>query len=331
MIRDILAFDDNTEVELKVLLIRKDLKKSQRTQGVRLEMELGDSSGTIKGIVFDDAETVDSSISVGRIYSIKGVLGTFNKERRIVIAPSGLSEITGGDIYSYLPRSERDIEEMWREFLGLIRSVKDKYMSTLLKYVFIDDKEFAGKFKKAPAAVFYHQNYVGGLLEHTLKVVNICMVLAKEYENIQRDLLVTGALLHDIGKVLEYKVFPLERTFEGRLLGHIALGYNMVKTKIDNLRSLPGMGFPKVLELGILHMILSHHGRLEWGSPVVPMTPEALVLHYADVIDSKMWSVFDKLKEAERQGDVWTDAIKSLDNIRFFNPSSLKENAEEDF
>ena len=331
MIKDILTLDDNTEVELRVLLIRKDIKKSQRTQGVRLEMELGDSSGTIKGIVFDDAENVDSILSVGKVYSVKGVLGTFNRERRIVITPSALSEVPEEDMYSYLPRSERDIEEMWTELLSLIRSVKNKYMAALLRYVFIDDREFSEKFKKAPAAVFYHQNYVGGLLEHTLKVVNICMVLAREYENINRDLLITGALLHDIGKVLEYRIFPLERTAEGRLLGHIALGYNMVKSKIDNLRSLPGRGFPKILELGILHMILSHHGKLEWGSPVVPMTPEALVLHYADVIDSKMWSVFDKLKEAERQGDTWTDAIKNLDNIRFFNPSSIKENAEEDF
>ncbi len=331
MIRDILSLEDNTEVEIKALLVKKDIKKSQRTQGIRLEMELSDSSGTIKGIIFEDAENVDAGLSVGKVYNIKGMLGTFNRERRIIITPSNVLELTEEDIYAYLPRSERDIEEMWTQLLGLIRVVKDRHMSGLLKYIFVDDREFADKFKKAPAAVFYHQNYVGGLLEHTLKVVNICMVLAKEYENINRDLLITGALLHDVGKVLEYRVFPLERTYEGRLLGHIALGYNMVKSKIDNLRSLPGTGFPKVLELGILHMILSHHGKLEWGSPVVPMTPEALVLHYADVIDSKMWSVFNKLKEAERQGDVWTDAIKNLDNIRFFNPSSLKENAEEDF
>lgn len=329
MIKDIFALEDNTEVSLKVLLMRKGIKKSQRTHSIRLEMEFCDSSGSIKGIIFDDAERVDSGIQVGRIYSIKGVLGTFNNERRLVITPSGLSELEGEDIHNYLPKSERDIEEMWDEFNSIIQSVKDKYMVALLKYIFIEDKHFSDRFKKSPAAVFYHQNYVGGLLEHTIKVVNICKVLSMEYKGINRDLLITGALLHDVGKVLEYNIFPLERTYEGRLLGHIALGYNMVKSKIDNLRSMPLLGFPRVLELGILHMILSHHGKLEWGSPVVPMTPEALVLHYADVIDSKLWSVFEKISEAELRGAAWTDAIKNLDNIRFFNTASLKEDAEE--
>ena len=331
MIKDILGLKDNQEVELKVLLLRKDLKKSQKTQQLRLEMELGDASGIIKGIVFDDAESVDNDLNIGSIYRIKGTLGTYNGERRIVLESSGFSEMGDEDIYDYLPRTERDIEKMWNEMLTFIKKVKDKHMSTLLKYIFVDDKDFAERFKKAPAALFYHQNYVGGLLEHTLKVANICEVLSREYEDINRDLLITGALLHDVGKVFEYKVFPRERTYEGRLLGHIALGYNMVKSKIDNLRSLPGGTIPKVTELGILHMILSHHGKLEWGSPVVPMTPEALVLHYADLIDARMWSVFDKLKEAQKHKNAWTDAIRSLDNIRFFNPIPLQGDEEEDF
>ncbi len=329
MIKDLLELEDSSKVEIDVLVVKKDLKRSARTQGVRLEVELRDSSGTIKGVIFDDAESIQDKINEGKVYRVKGMLSTFNRERRIVIEKDSVSVIENADIYLYLPHTEEDMELMWNELTGLVRSVKDKHMHALLKYFFVEDRDFVEKFKKAPAAVFYHQNYVGGLLEHTLKVVNISLVLAKQYEGIDRDLLLTGALLHDVGKVKEYSVFPLERTAEGRLLGHIALGYNMVKNKIDNLRSIPGIGFPGVLELEILHMILSHHGKLEWGSPVVPMTSEALVLHYADVIDSKMWSVFDKLKEAERQGDVWTDGIKNLDNIRFFNPSPLKEDGEE--
>ena len=328
MIKDIIELEDNTRVKVDVLVIKKDLKRSARTQGIRLEMDLRDSSGLIKGIVFDDAEAVGENITEGKIYEIEGVISTYNKERRIVIDKDSIRVLEDADIYSYLPHTEEDIDSMWDELVEYIKSVKDKHMHALLKYFFLDDHEFAEKFKLAPAAVFYHQNYVGGLLEHTLKVVNISLVLAREYEGIDRDLLLTGALLHDVGKVKEYSLFPLERTPEGRLLGHIALGYNMVKNKIDNLRSIPGIGFPKVMELRILHMILSHHGKLEWGSPVVPMTAEALVLHYADVIDSKMWSVFEKLKEAERQGDIWTDVIKNLDNIRFFNPASLEEDGE---
>lgn len=328
MIKDILNLNDNQEVELKVLLLRKDLKKSQK---FRLEMEWSDSSGIIKGIVFDNAESLNKTLSVGSVYKIKGVLDTYGGERRIKLDNSEFYELSEEDMYEYLPRTEQDIGKMWNELVGLIRSVKDKNMSLLLKYIFLDDREFAQKFKRAPAALFYHQNYVGGLLEHTLKVVNICLVLSKEYKDTNKDLLITGALLHDVGKVFEYRVFPFERTPEGRLLGHIALGYNMVKSKIDNLRSLPGQNFPRVLELEILHMILSHHGKLEWGSPVVPMTPEALILHYADLLDSKMWSVFDKLKEAKRLGNLWTEAIRSMNNIRFFNPLSLEEDAEEGF
>ncbi len=329
MIKDIKGEKENTRVELEVLVVRKDLKRSVKSQGIRLELDLRDKSGTIKGVVFEEADKVVEIIKEGKIYRIEGVINTFNKERRIIINKDAISLLKDADIYDYLPHTEKDIALMWEKLLGHIRSIKNKHMKALLKYFFLEDQDFARMFKQAPAAVMYHQNYVGGLLEHTLKVVNISLVLAKEYEEIDRDLLLTGALLHDVGKVKEYRVFPLERTPEGRLLGHIALGYNMVKSKIDNLRSIPGIGFPKIMELRILHMILSHHGRLEWGSPVVPMTSEALVLHYADVIDSKMWSVFEKLKQAEEQGDIWTDTIKSLDNIRFFNPASLKEDGEE--
>jgi 3'-5' exoribonuclease len=145
------------------------------------------------------------------------------------------------------------------------------------------DEDFLLKFKLAPAATSFHHAYRGGLLEHTLSVVNLCDKFATAYENINRDILISGAILHDIGKVIEYNNKTFKRTDEGKLLGHIAIGITIVDKKAKKIRE-----FPEKILNAIKHLILSHHGELEWGSPVQPATVEAVLLHYADNIDSKI-------------------------------------------
>ena len=237
------------------------------------------------------------------------------------------------NLFEIVPSCPVDINILKEEFFSLKNEVQNPYLKVLLNE-FFEDKDFFEEFSKKPAAKDYHHNYIGGLLEHTVNVAKLCKTMAESYRykrKIKKDLLIAGALLHDVGKFYEYTYFPeIDKTKEGILLGHIAIGYEMVKNKIreirgkvDDKKNIPqqkelfeikkqhlseikGRGsfteFPEELEFEILHLILSHHGQKEWGSPVIPYTLEAQILHYADLIDSRIWMFEKAEKEAKDKG-----------------------------
>ncbi|MBQ7506969.1 MAG: HD domain-containing protein [Lachnospiraceae bacterium] len=187
------------------------------------------------------------------------------------------------DPADYLPSTEKNTEEMYRELLELTASIKNKYLNQILKNVF-DDGEFKKKFCFHSAAKSVHHGFAGGLLEHTLSVARNCEFFSKQYSILNRDLLVTAALFHDIGKLKELSTFPEnDYTDEGQLIGHIVTGAQMVT---DEIRRIPG--FPKLLGEELIHCILAHHGELEFGSPKKPELAEAIALSFADNLDAKM-------------------------------------------
>ncbi|HHY59264.1 MAG TPA: CRISPR-associated endonuclease Cas3'', partial [Clostridia bacterium] len=173
--------------------------------------------------------------------------------------------------------------EMWEELQQKIAGIANPHLQSLVRQIF-GDETLAEQFRRAPAAKAHHQAYLGGLLEHTLNVVKLAEQIAAAYEGVDRDLLLTGALLHDIGKIYEYRydVF-IDYTDAGRLLGHIVIGAGLVQ---ERLRDLPD--FPETLKLKVLHMIVSHHGRYEWQSPKRPKFLEAAILHQADYLDAEV-------------------------------------------
>ncbi len=184
----------------------------------------------------------------------------------------------------YIPSTIYDINDMYKEFLAYIDEIDDKWIKRLASDFFINDKEIASKFKIHTAAKSVHHNYYGGILEHTLGILRVCKSLADLYPTLNRALLYIGAMLHDIGKLKELSEFPIvEYTDEGQLIGHIVIGSEWVGEKVRGIE-----GFPKELELQIKHMILAHHGQLEFGSPKKPQLIEALILHYVDNIDAKI-------------------------------------------
>ena len=192
----------------------------------------------------------------------------------------------------YLPVSERDKKEMDAQLNALIGSVKNKYLHALLNAFFVEDDAFLKKFRTSSAAKSVHHGFVGGLMEHTLSVAALCDHLAKTYPVLHRDLLVTAALLHDIGKTKELSDFPEnDYTSEGQFLGHIYIGAQMLQSRCEQIPD-----FPEQLRLELVHCILAHHGKLEFGSPKKPSTPEALALNSADEIDAKL-ETFKELKE----------------------------------
>ena len=212
----------------------------------------------------------------------------------------------------YLPMSKKDIKKMYEELLGYIRSVKNPYLQKLLCGYFVENAAFAKAFQFHSAAKTVHHGFVGGLLEHTLSVTKLCDYYAGYYPMINRDLLLTAAIFHDVGKTRELSRFPEnDYTDDGQLLGHIIIGTEMVG---ESIRSIPG--FPEKLATELKHCILAHHGELEYGSPKKPALLEALALNFADNTDAKMETMIEALQSGgENKG--WLGYNRLLEsNIR---------------
>ncbi len=214
------------------------------------------------------------------------------------------------DPADYMPVSKKDIYEMYEEVLQLTDSVQQKHLKELLE-LFFKDEEFKKEFRNASAAKTIHHGFIGGLLEHSLSVAKLCNAMCDNYPILNRDLLITAALLHDVGKIRELSPFPEnDYTDDGQLLGHIYLGAQMVAEKAAQIK-----GFPAELSRELQHCILSHHGELEYGSPKKPALIEALVLSMADNLDAKVETFTEQLDNNDRKG--WLGYCKFLDtNIR---------------
>ncbi len=258
---------------------------------------LQDKTGTLDAKIWDpnsqgidDFDAMDYIEIMGDVTSFAGVLQISIKRAR----KAGEGEYDPGD---YLPVSARDRDEMYRQLMSYVNSVKNKWLSALLKYFFVENPEFMRAFQFSSAAKSVHHGFVGGLLEHTLSVAGLCEHYTKMYPYLNRDLLITAALFHDMGKTRELSLFPVnDYTDDGQLLGHIMIGAEMVH---DAIRQIPG--FPAKLESELKHCILAHHGELEYGSPKKPALAEAAALNLADNTDAKLETlreIFDSAKDA---------------------------------
>lgn len=227
--------------------------------------------------------------------------------KRVRVADAG--EFEPAD---YMPCSDKDIESMYKELLDIINSVSDANLNKLLKCFFVDDAEFVKKFKNHSAAKSIHHGFIGGLLEHTLSVAKLCIYIADNYPVIKRDLLVSAAIFHDIGKIDELSTFPEnDYTDEGQLVGHIVMGTMMVGEKMKQID-----GFPVTLGNELKHCILAHHGELEYGSPKKPALIEALALAHADNLDAKLQTFKEVLDDNKDKTD-WLGYNKMFEsNVR---------------
>ncbi len=254
---------------------------------------LQDKTGTLDGKVWDphsggiaDYEEMDFIEVYGEVINYNNNLQLNIKQIRI--AKEG--EYTPAD---YMPTTDKSTDKMYAELLRYIDKVGNQYLKQVLEYYFVKDEEFAKKFKAHSAAKSVHHGFSGGLLEHTLSVVKFCEYMAGAYPILNKDLLITGAICHDIGKIQELSAFPMnDYTDDGQLLGHIIIGVEMIG---DAVRSIPD--FPKKLASELKHCIVAHHGELEYGSPKKPALAEALALNFADCTDAKMQTLTELFKE----------------------------------
>ncbi|MCR5279093.1 MAG: HD domain-containing protein [Lachnospiraceae bacterium] len=258
---------------------------------------LQDKTGSLDGKIWDvgsagidDFDALDYVDVVGEVVDFNGPQLNIKRIRKCREGEY--------DPKDFLPVSERDIDEMYSELMGLVNGIGNKYLKALLEEFFVKDEDFIKKFRFSSAAKSVHHSFVGGLLEHTLSVAELCKVFAVEYDFLNRDLLITAALLHDVGKVREFSSFPEnDYTDEGNLLGHIVMGSEMIGIKARNVA-----GFPLSLENELKHCILAHHGKLEFGSPKKPAIVEAVALNYADDLDAKMETFKEILNGTTEKG-----------------------------
>ncbi len=265
-------------------------------------MILQDKTGTIDAKIWDpnslgidDFEALDYVDVVGDVISFNGMLQLNVKRAR---------KVSDGeyDPKEYLPVSERNIEEMYGELLQFIASVKNPYLNGLLEHFFVKDVDFAKRFKNHSAAKNVHHSFIGGLLEHTLSVTKLCDYYARSYTCINRDLLLTAAMFHDIGKLKEIAPFPVnDYTDDGNLLGHIVMGSQQIAEAAGKIP-----GFPDRLLAQLQHCILAHHGELEYGSPKKPSLIEAVALNLADNTDAKLETMREILEgTTSADGSEW--------------------------
>ena len=276
-----------------------------------LSVTLQDKTGVIDAKVWDPSSPGIAEFDALDYVEVMGDVSIFNGSLQLSIKRIRVCREGEYNPADFLPTSERDIEEMYKELLGLVNRTQNEYLKNLLEAFFVKDASFVKAFKFSSAAKSVHHGFVGGLLEHTLSVANLCEYYAKHYPKLKRDLLVTAALLHDIGKVRELEAFPInDYSDEGNLLGHIVMGSEMIGEKAADIP-----GFPPVLLAELKHCILAHHGELEYGSPKKPALIEAMALNFADNLDAKM-ETMKELLDGTSSPD-WLGFQKVVDsNIR---------------
>lgn len=245
---------------------------------------LQDKTGTIDAKVWEPNSFGIAEFSAHDYIFVNGDVTSFNGALQVNIKQARVAEEGDYNEADYFPVSSKNIDEMYAELLDIIKGMENANLKRLLEAFFVEDAKFIAAFKKSSAAKTVHHGFIGGLLEHTLSVTKLCAYYCVTYPALKKDLLLTAAILHDIGKVKEFSPFPdNDYTDDGNLLGHIVMGVEMITEKV---RQIPD--FSKVLESELKHCIVSHHGKLEYGSPKVPALMEAVALNYADDTDAKL-------------------------------------------
>jgi 3'-5' exoribonuclease len=260
--------------------------KPKKTGEPYLALTLGDRSGQLEAKMWDNVEDALDAFEQDDYIKVKGLLNRYKNRFQITIHKVrrlGDSEV---DFSDYLPKTSKDIGELWQTLAGFVATFQNPYLKALVE-AFMSDPEVAEAYRSAPAAKTLHHAYIGGLLDHVVSLCRSCDLMGRYYPQFNRDLLLTGAFLHDLGKIHELTYNrSFSYTTRGQLLGHMIIELEMLQQKLTQIP-----GFPGELKTLLEHLIISHHGQYEFGSPKLPMFPEALMLHYLDDLDSKMESM----------------------------------------
>jgi 3'-5' exoribonuclease len=291
------------------LVREKEIRTSARSGKSWLELSLGDRTGSIPAKMWDNFDAIAKAFERDDVIRVRGRVKLYNGQKELTLEQIVPAAERDYDLGDFLPHTKYDVEKLYSELRAAVSGMKNPWLQKLLVSV-VDDSEVAPRLKRAPAAMTMHHAYLGGLLEHVVSLIGLASAVANHYPELDADLLLTGVVLHDIGKTEELRYARgIDYSDAGRLLGHITIGAGMVREKIKTIA-----GFPGPLAVLVEHMILSHHGTYEFGSPSLPQIPEAVALNFIDDIDSKMAGMRKSLEQASAgtSGDLWTERNPSL-------------------
>jgi 3'-5' exoribonuclease len=314
-LKKIFVTDITENSQIEGLFLVKDKNNGMTKNGKQyIALNLTDKTGEVRARIWDNAEKLGIRFSQGDIVNLKAFSVMYQGTLQLNI--TGIDKFPADEalLRELLPSSKVNPDELFAELLGTCRSLSNKHLRMLLELIFSRD-DIATAFKASPAAKSIHHDYLGGLIEHTANVTRLSRLVAPLYPSLNIDLLLTGAILHDIGKIYE---LSYEKSFsytdKGRLIGHITLGDNIIT---EAIKQLPG--FPDDLALVVRHLMLSHHGQYEFGSPKRPKTPEALLLSYLDDLDAKMFVCIEQIQKERNSETKWTSYNKLFDRYLYTN------------
>ncbi|NVN99339.1 MAG: HD domain-containing protein [Geobacteraceae bacterium] len=307
----------------EVFLVKEKITAMAKNGKPYMNLKLMDKSGDVDAKIWDNVDEISGRFEKNDFLELSAKASVYLGKMQLVI--SDLRKVPEEDVElaDFLPQTERNIKEMEGELAALIGTVANDWLKKLLE-CFFTDPDIMGLYRVAPAAKGMHHVYIGGLLEHSLAVCALVDSVVPLYKGLNRDLLIAGALLHDIGKVREMKFFrSFDYSDEGKLIGHITIGVEMIHERVCKID-----GFPPELAMHLKHLILSHHGQYEYGSPKRPKTLEATILNYLDDLDSKINGIRTHInKENELQGN-WTSYHRLYDRYFYVDRSEERVTAE---
>jgi 3'-5' exoribonuclease len=296
---------DGESIEEVYLVTDKQLR-ANRNGNSYLQLELRDRSAAITARLWNVGDAQTRGFEIGDYLLVKGKVQLFQGALQIILTGMERHESNAVELTDFLPHSEHDINKLLDKLKGFLRKMGNVHLRALAECFLIDDA-LMQNYCKVPAGVRNHHAYVGGLLEHVVNMIDVANRIAPCYPGVDRDILTMGIFLHDIGKTRELTIGRgFAYTDEGQLTGHIVMGIEMLSEKIAKTAELTGEPFPRELLWRLKHLIASHHGELSFGSPVLPMTPEAIALHYIDNLDAKIHTFVRDIRDDRNASTAWT-------------------------
>ncbi len=296
-----------TKVITSSFVVASKQVKAKKNGEPYLALILADRTGQIEAKMWDNVEEFIEAFEQEDFLKVKGLINKYKNRFQLTVHKLRRMQESEIDFADYLPKTTKDIGELWRMLTDFVASFQNPHLKSLIE-LFMADPEIAERYRNAPAAKSLHHAYIGGLLDHVVSLFRSCDLLCRNYPQVNRDLLLSGAFLHDIGKIQELTYNrSFSYTTRGQLLGHMIIELEMLQAKIERLP-----GFPPELKTLLEHLIISHHGQYEFGSPKLPMFPEALMLHYLDDLDSKMEAMRAQFERDLGMEGAWTTFNASL-------------------
>jgi 3'-5' exoribonuclease len=316
-ITDLSKMDEGKPFDTFFLLLAVQ-QRTTSTGKPYLSLTLGDKSGQVEGRAWEPADPrIARDLVRGELVKVRGSVSRFKETLQVKVDQIRFALPTEADLSDMLPSTTYNVDDLWKQLITHANSITDPYLNHLISTL-LDDPKISTAYKQAPAAKQLHHAWIGGLLEHVVSLLNLADRVLPNYPILNRDLVLTGVILHDIGKTRELEwASGFDYTVEGTLLGHIQFGAALAEKTID---AIPN--FPPRLKTIVLHLILSHHGKLEFGSPKLPMIPEALALNFLDDFDAKMQVIATEFERAAQQGkgpSDFTDKVWALDQRQMLN------------